>query len=130
LEPADPAVPDEFGHAMIDGDGAILGAGLKDPAMAADGFDEDLAFVDGERWFLALNILAGAQGEHAHEGVPMVGVEIMTASMSSRASTSRKSLVIAQSWLRYCSSTISLARRMRSPSTSQTTRTRASLKFR
>ena len=73
LELADPAVADEFGHAMVDRDRAILGAGLKDPAVAAHGFDQDLAFVDGERRLFALHILAGAEGEHADQGVPVIG---------------------------------------------------------
>src|ERR1019366_6109949 len=53
------------------------------------------------------------------------GVEIITASMSDRAITSRKSFVIAQSWLSYAASTIALALRIRQPSTSQTMSTRA-----
>ena len=60
------------------------------------------------------------------------GVEIITASMSGRASTSRKSFVMAQSWLSYAASTTALALRIRHPSTSQTISTRAagSLRYR
>jgi hypothetical protein len=94
LESADAAVANEFGHAMIDRHGAIFGAGLEDALVAAHGIDEDLAFVDGEGWLFALDILAGAEGEHADEGMPMIrggdhhGVDV------GRARTSRKSPVI------------------------------------
>jgi hypothetical protein len=54
------------------------------------------------------------------------GVEIMTASMSWRASTSRKSLVAAQSLLPYFWLTLRLGLGQWLLSTSQTARTRAS----
>src|SRR5262245_2305624 len=58
------------------------------------------------------------------------GVEIITASTSFRARTSRKSLVMAQSSLSYLASTMALALRMRYPSTSQTITTFAASSLR
>src|SRR5450759_3311034 len=47
----------------------VLGAGLKDPAMLSDGFNQDLAFVNRERGLLALHVFACPQGHDTDQGV-------------------------------------------------------------
>ncbi|MFM1944179.1 MAG: hypothetical protein RI897_3161, partial [Verrucomicrobiota bacterium] len=73
LEFADAAIAYEFGHAVVDGDGSVFGAGLEDLFSFADGLDEEFAFVDGERGLFALDVLTGLEGEHADQRVPVIG---------------------------------------------------------
>ena len=74
LDLAEAAGADELDDAADGGDGAVLGAGLEDAGVAADGRDELAAFVerDGDGFF-AVDVFAGLGGVDGHEGVPVVG---------------------------------------------------------
>src|SRR5690606_32296635 len=71
---ADEIVADDFGGAAEGALGALLGAGLKNAAVAAGGVYEGAALADGEReGFFAVDVLAGANGGMRERDVPVVG---------------------------------------------------------
>ncbi len=72
LQLADATIAHEFGHAVILRHGTIFGARLKNFFVFADGFDQQFAFINRERRFLALHILARLNRHDADDRVPMV----------------------------------------------------------
>jgi len=72
LQLANAPVPNELGHPMIHRQGAVLRARLKYATLLADCFDQDFAFIDRQRGFFALHILAGARGHNADQRMPMI----------------------------------------------------------
>ena len=74
------------------GDAAPLGAGLEDPAEVVHGVGQGLAIGDGQAaGLLAVDVLAGLGREDRRRACQRSPVAIRTASMSCRASSSRKS---------------------------------------
>ena len=57
---------------MVHRERTILSAGLENLVVPSNGFDQDFAFVNRQRRFLALNVLARANRHDADERVPMI----------------------------------------------------------
>ena len=73
FELANPPIAYQFGQAMVNGDRTVLGGQLKDGAVAFDGIGQTPALGDGQRRFLADNVLAGVNGGQRQRDVPMIG---------------------------------------------------------
>ena len=69
---ANPAVAHQFGHPMIHGERTVLGARLKNLAVPPNRLKQNFALVDRQRRFLALNVLARADGHHADKCMPVI----------------------------------------------------------
>jgi hypothetical protein len=72
LQLANSPVPHQLSHPMIFRHSPIFRAGLKHFLVLAHGLDQEFAFVDGKRRFLALHILPGMDGQQADQGVPVI----------------------------------------------------------
>jgi len=71
---AEAALADEFGGPGVDGDGALLGAGLEDAAVAGDGAGEVAALGDGEgEGLFGVDVEAGLEGVGGDEDTGVGG---------------------------------------------------------